>query len=596
MLRSRDGRDSLLTYVAEGLAMVGMVLAYRLAAMEGRHDLDLYVVVRRSVSFMFPLLLLGAMVGITRFVAMKSRPEERRRFLIASLYWVIPLCGAVFLIGVLFPEEISWVVFGSGSEKDLVPPLALMIASIALYGLGYSFLRGQRQLVPANSIQVLALAVVPCLAFFLSHDLVTVCWGTGLAWLAIAVFAMLPGLSGPPPGSCAKERGELLRYGLPRVPGDMALGALLTLPVYVVARTHGLSASGEIGFGCTLLNLAAALFSPLALILLPASASQLASGDHAGLSARIGKLTWMALAACGVITLVFELAADPILHIYLGENYKDYVAVSRVIFLGAIPFGFFVGLRSVLDAYYHTPRNGINLTTALMILLVGSAIHFVIPTPVMFVAGVLLVSLTYLGWATWRDIRFVQTELARLVDRPSHALNIVVVIPAPEGSGAYPLAYAQANALARDHGATVTYFHLNSRTSPLVLLAARRRFKALLKTARPDVVLVYYGSVSALFTVLSSSVPVVVSFLGDDLDRSSVSGVARPFVGGLFSQIAAFFAAGLICTTDQLRDHLWWRRNEVVVMRLHDDPSHNATAAMAHLRAVAFHVPNGTMT
>jgi hypothetical protein len=37
-----------------------------------------------------------------------------------------------------------------------------------------------------------------------------------------------------------RERSELLRYGLPRVPGDIALGALLTVPGYVALRTHGL--------------------------------------------------------------------------------------------------------------------------------------------------------------------------------------------------------------------------------------------------------------------------------------------------------------------------------------------------------------------
>jgi glycosyltransferase involved in cell wall biosynthesis/O-antigen/teichoic acid export membrane protein len=572
MLRSRDGRDSLLTYAAEGLAMVGMVLAYRLAAQEGRHELDLYVVVRRSVSFMYPLLLLGAVVGITRFVAMKSRPEERRRYLLASFYWVVPMAAAIFFIGLLFPVPISWFVFGSGDEAHLVAPLALMIAGVALYGLGYSFLRGQRKLVAANGIQVLALAVVPCMAFLMMDDLPGVCWATGIAWCVIAVLSVIGDVAGPPPGSCAKERGELLRYGLPRVPGDMAMGALLTLPVYVVARTHGLSASGEIGFGATLLNLAAALFSPLALILLPASASQLASGDHAGLSARIGKLTWMALAACTFITLVFELAADPILHIYLGENYKDYVAMSRVIFLGALPFGFFIGMRSVLDAYYHTPRNGINLITALLILLIGSAVHFVVPTPVVYVAGVLVVSLGYLGWATWRDIRFVRSELERLSSRPSHALNILVVIPAPEGSGAFPFAYRQANALAREHGATVTFFHLNSRTSPWVLFKARHNFKALLKSARPDVVLVYYGSVSALFTVLSSAVPVVVAYQGSDLNHTPSDGFWRDLLGRIFSQLAAFFAAGIVCVSEGLRERLWWRVSEARVFPLGVEP------------------------
>ena len=584
MLRSRDGRDSILTYAAEGLAMVGMVLAYRLAANEGRHDLDLYVVVRRTVSFMYPLLLLGAVVGITRFVAMKSRPEEQRRYLLASLTWIVPMALATFLVGWLFPAQISWLVFGSGDEQVLAAPLALMIAGVALYGISYAFLRGQRHLVAANAIQVLALAAVPCVAFLLFDDLSAVCWGTGVAWLVIALVAQLPSLMQPTPGKRSKERGELLRYGLPRVPGDMALGALLTLPVYVVARTHGLSASGEIGFGATLLNLAAAVFSPLALILLPASASQLASGDHAGLSARIAKLTWMALAACTLMTLVFELAADPILHIYLGENYKDYVFISRVVFLGALPFGFFIGLRSVLDAYYHTPRNGINLLTAFLILMAGSVFHFMVPTPVVFVAWVLVLSLTYLGFATWRDVTYVRSELDRLSQSHDTRLRIVVVIPASEESDHYPHSRRQAMAFAEQHGAVVEAFHLEDRTSLIRLWKDRARFKKLLRTTHPDVVHVHYGSVSALFAVMSSSVPVVISFLGSDLDRPRDVGAMRTTLGRLFSQVAAFFSAGIICISPELRELLWWRQQEVQV--LPNKEAEHDEATFAFLRSL----------
>ena len=584
MLRSRGGRDSILTYAAEGLAMVGMVLAYRLAANEGRHDLDLYVVVRRTVSFMYPLLLLGAVVGTTRFVAMKSRPEEQRRYLLASLTWIVPMALATFLVGWLFPAQISWLVFGSGDEQGLAAPLALMIAGVALYGISYAFLRGQRHLVAANAIQVIALAAVPCVAFLLFDDLSAVCWGTGVAWLVIALVAQLPSLMQPTPGKRSKERGELLRYGLPRVPGDMALGALLTLPVYVVARTHGLSASGEIGFGATLLNLAAALFSPLALILLPASASQLASGDHAGLSARIGKLTWMALAACTVMTLVFELAADPILHIYLGENYTDYVHISRVVFLGALPFGFFIGLRSVLDAYYHTPRNGINLLSAFLILMAGSMFHFMVPTPVVFVAWVLVLSLTYLGYATWRDVTYVRSELDRLSQSHDKRLRIVVVIPASEESDHYPHSRRQTTAFAEQHGAVVEAFHLEDRTSLIRLWKDRSRFKKLLRATHPDVVHVHYGSVSALFAVMSSSVPVVISFLGSDLDRPRDVGAMRTTLGRLFSQVAAFFSAGIICISPELRELLWWRQQEVQV--LPNNKAEHDEATFAFLRSV----------
>ncbi len=566
MLRSSDGRDSLLTYAAEGLAMVGMVLAYRLAALEGRSELDQYVVVRRTVSFVYPLLLMGAVVGITRFVAMRSSAEEQRRYLLAALGWVLPLSVATVITGFVFAVPLSWLVFGSAAQHALIPPLSLMTATVGLYGLGYAFLRGQRRLVLANVLQVLALAALPCAAFLVFDDLIPVCWMTGLGWLALALTAMVPALWRASPGGSRRERGELLRYGLPRVPGDLALGALLTIPVYVAARTHGLSASGEIGFGTTLLNLAAAVFSPLALVLLPASASQLASGDHAGLSRRIRSVTRLTFLASAALTVIFEVLAEPLLHVYLGTAYADYVTGSRIIFLGALPFGVFVGLRSVLDAFYHTPRNGINLMTAFLILVAGSLFHFLVPTPVSFVAWVLVASLTYLGWATWRDVRHVDAELVRMAGRRAGDLRVLVVIPAVEGSGAYPFAHAQARALAADHGATVTVFHLESRTSPAQLLSARRQLKARIERDRPDVVLAYYGSVSGLFTVLTSVIPVVVYFLGSDLNRTPADGRVRDLLGRLFSQAAAFFAGGIVCVSEGLRERLWWRTSDAKVI------------------------------
>ncbi|HRN38450.1 MAG TPA: hypothetical protein PLL18_16205, partial [Flavobacteriales bacterium] len=86
-LSSPQGRDSLLTTLTEGLAMLGMVLTFRLAAMVSKQDLDIYVIVRRTEAFAFPVILMGAMVGLTRFVAMSREAEQKRGYLRGDLAW-----------------------------------------------------------------------------------------------------------------------------------------------------------------------------------------------------------------------------------------------------------------------------------------------------------------------------------------------------------------------------------------------------------------------------------------------------------------------------------------------------------------------------
>jgi len=589
-LRSPQGRDSLLTTLTEGLSMLGMVLTYRLAAQAGKQDLDIYVIVRRTVSFAFPLILMGAMVGLTRFVAMSGEPARKRGYLRGALAWVLPLSALAMGVSVLLARPLAWAIFGSHESAPMVPPLALMTVGIALHGVAYGYLRGKPATTAANIIQLMVLAVAPCGAFLLWDDMVAVLWATGIAWAAVPLLGILPSLLVRAKEKMRSERSELLRYGLPRVPGDIALGALLTVPGYVALRTHGLDVSGEVGFGATLLNLAAAAFSPVALLLLPAAAGRLAAGDHAGLESSIGRMTWLVLAASIALVAGFELLSKPLLRLYLGPTGEAYLPMARIIFIGALPFAFFNGMRSVLDAYFHTPRNGVNLVKAFGVLLVGSAFHLMVPTPWYTMGVVTVLAMCFLGWFTWQDVRYVRSELLRLGTRTQNHLGLVAVIPDLEAGGTYRASKAQAAAFSRA-GCEVALFHLESRTSVGGLLASRRRLRKLLRERRPDVVHVHFGSVAALFTILVSPLPVVITFLGDDLDRRAVPGFVRARAGGLFSQVAAFFASGIICENEEVRERLWWRQGDAVVLPYGPDGTRHNTETLAFLGRVALHRP-----
>jgi O-antigen/teichoic acid export membrane protein len=588
-LASPKGKDSLLTFLTEGLSMLGMVLTYRLAANLSKQDLDLYVIVRRTVNFVFPVILMGAMVGLTRFVSMSREAPQKRGYLRGALYWVLPLGALCMVLFTLLARPLAWVLFDSVDRAGLVPPLGAMITGIALHGVAYGYLRGKPAIVAANFVQLSVLALAPCGAFLLWDDMATVLWATGIAWIVVPLLTIMPSLLAPQAAKMRRERSELLRYGLPRVPGDIALGALLTVPGYVALRTYGLDMSGEVGFGATLLGLAAAVFSPVALLLLPAASGRLAAGDHAGLEKSIARMTWMVVAISMLLTIGFELLAHPLLLLYLGESTGSaYVPMSRIIFLGALPFAFFNGMRSVLDAYFHTPRNGVNLVMAFGILVLGCVFHLLVRTPWYTMGVVLVLSMYWLGWATWRDVRFVRSELRRLSAREDHQLRLVVLIPDKAEGSMYAASKAQAAAFAL-HGGQVTLFHLENRRSPRRLWQARRAFKKLLREQRPDAVHVHFGSVAALFGVLTSNVPVVVTFMGDDLDRTGVKGLARPWMGGLFSQLAAFFAAGIICSDENVREHLWWRQGEAAVLPLGPDGTGSTAETMAFLREVGLH-------
>lgn len=587
-LNSPKGKDSLLTTLTEGLSMLGMILTFRLAALASKQDLDIYVIVRRTVSFAFPVILMGAMVGLTRFVAMHREPALQRGYLRGAMTWVVPLSVVTMALSFLLAKPLAWALYGSYDHAGLVPPLALMTVGITMHGVSYGYLRGRSAIIAANFVQLMVLAIIPAGAFLLWTDMAMVLWATGIGWVGVPLLFILPPLFVRGDVKMRKERSELLRYGLPRVPGDVALGALLTIPGYVALRTHGLDMSGEVGFGATLLNLATAVFSPVALLLLPAAAGRLAAGAYARLEKDIGRMTVWVLIISVSLTVGFELLSEPLLLAYLGPTGSEYLPMARIMFIGALPFAFFHGMRSVLDAYFHTPRNGMNLMKAFALLLVGSGIHLIVPTPWYTMGVVTVLAMFYLGWLTWKDVRFVRSELLRLSAEEGKEIRVLLVVRAARAGGTSPQVRAQAEGFTRLKAA-VSVFKLPQQGSPLKLLATRKKLQRTLAQQRPDVVYVQYGSFTALFTVLVSNVPVVVNFMGRDLDRTQVPGVVRPFVGGLFSQVAAFFASGIVCSDESVREHLWWRQGEAAVIPGEPEGTENRDDTLNFLRRVALH-------
>jgi teichuronic acid biosynthesis glycosyltransferase TuaC len=109
-------------------------------------------------------------------------------------------------------------------------------------------------------------------------------------------------------------------------------------------------------------------------------------------------------------------------------------------------------------------------------------------------------------------------------------------------------------------------FYLATRTSPGTLLRERRRFRRMVRDFAPDVIHAQYGTVTACFCLLSTRLPVVVTFRGSDLNPCRSISQARSLAGRLLSQLAALGAGGNICVSKQLRSRLWWRRESAYVI------------------------------
>jgi len=109
-------------------------------------------------------------------------------------------------------------------------------------------------------------------------------------------------------------------------------------------------------------------------------------------------------------------------------------------------------------------------------------------------------------------------------------------------------------------------FHLASRTSPWILLKEWRRLRRVIRVFRPDVLHAHYGTVTALLSALSTRVPVVVTYRGNDLNPDPSAPWVLCSIRKLISEIAALLATRIICVSEQLKQQLWWRKRIAIVI------------------------------
>jgi len=86
-----------------------------------------------------------------------------------------------------------------------------------------------------------------------------------------------------------------------------------------------------------------------------------------------------------------------------------------------------------------------------------------------------------------------------------------------------------------------------------------------IRAFQPDLVHAHFGTMTAFLAIVSTALPVIITYRGSDLNPNRNRGWLRQAVGILLSQVAALRAARIICVTNQLKNRLW-RKDRVSVI------------------------------
>jgi O-antigen/teichoic acid export membrane protein len=405
-------RDYLTTFTAESLFILSYLAVFRLVADHfGPPGFGEYALSRRTLAFLLPLGALGLDIAVARFVAYAAdRPEEQREYLPAALGLLAIATGVLSAILLLFQSFWADLFFGSTSYTSLVPPLALMVAGNGLFAIAYGNFRGHLQILRANVLRVVVHVLLPFGAALLVRSSVAdLLYVIGGGWVVLSLVALaLTRMSIRNPLAHASE---LARYSVPRAPGDLLALVMFAVPGIVVAHVSDITVAGNVAFGIAALGMIAVGVFPVGFVLLPVASRLLAAGSVDLLRAQVFIVARVVVGLIVIAVVIFELFATPIVAIYLGPAFAGSVATLRVLMLGALPWGIYMSLRTIIDARHKRAVNAINVALAFAFFVALMLILRTWMDPAIVVVPVFVISLYVLGTLT-------VIEIWRITHRP----------------------------------------------------------------------------------------------------------------------------------------------------------------------------------
>jgi O-antigen/teichoic acid export membrane protein len=425
-------RDYLTTFAAESLFILSYLAVFRLVADHfGPPGFGEYALSRRTLAFLLPLGAIGMDIAVARFVAYAAdRPEEQRAYLPAALGILAAASGLLGIILVAFQGFWADLFFGSASFTPLVPPLALMVAGNGLFAVAYGNFRGHLQILRANVLRVVVHVLLPFGAALLVRGSVSELLyviGAGWAGLSLIALAITPMTLRNP----LAHAGELARYSLPRAPGDLLALVMFAVPGIVVAHVSDITVAGNVAFGIAALGMVAVAVFPVGFVLLPVASRLMAAGSVDRLRAQVFIVSRVVVGLIAFAVVFFEVFANQIVDIYLGPKFAGSVATLRVLMLGALPWGIYMSLRTIIDARHKRAVNAINVGVAFALFTATMLILRIWLDPATVVVPVFVMTLYVLGTLT-------VVEVWRITHRP---------LPAASET---PLAGSAADAAAQD--------------------------------------------------------------------------------------------------------------------------------------------------
>ncbi len=363
-------KNYVFTFITYGISFLSsLFIYYYISHYFPKIEFEKYNLSKRVLSISQVLLMLGIIVALPRAVAyeIESKYGQQKIPQVFNAALIITVLTTLIFACVILIHPVFWSQFfwGTPLYPKLIAVVGVYGVSFAVFNIPFAFSRGLMLFSDANifttatslcSILVL-LFTNNVIGFFLANTVINVVLGVTMSLLVFTKMRFKIDLNF---NAIINEAKSLLAFGVPRIPGDLALDGIMSVPVFLTAHYINTSNASSLGFAVALTSMAGAFLSPISLILLPYTSKLFSESKMPELRMHVKKIFLIFIPIMFIGTLMAFFLSSTLLKILVGEVNPITLFYIKVVSLAFIPYVSYLIVRSVLDAVFTKPVNAIN--------------------------------------------------------------------------------------------------------------------------------------------------------------------------------------------------------------------------------------------
>lgn len=371
-------KDILFTTLTSALVTISMVLSTRfLANGLGPESFGTYSLARRFISLALPFTTLSIGTALTRYLAVAGTEKDKNAYFADSLIIILSCALLFFACGWLGHDKWSLIIFHGTQYKNLFYASLFMIICFGFFTILYSYYRGLLRMDRANILQMIIMGLVPLFIsyfFAANSSAAELIFYMGIASCLcfLPLFFHLKNLPWRKVPLLKNHTAQLLKYGIPRTPGGIALAGILFIGPYLANAYGNTREAGFLVIGQSVFRVLEASIVAFGFVALPKVSQLFAENRTEFLRNRIGDIITMII-QIGLFTVVeLFIWSDEIVRLWLGTEYLQAVPYIQIFLVSLCPYLGYVMLRSIVDAVEEKAVNTVNLLIGLLITILFS--------------------------------------------------------------------------------------------------------------------------------------------------------------------------------------------------------------------------------